>query len=224
MPQRTSLSSRADKMRNGYEMDASTYNKLLTKNVTKIYKHALDSAVKDINEELKTISDKLGISDCIDPINATPTFISLKDHKPDFGNHPKCPTKSELGKVSKAILDNINNQIRGQTQSNRWRNTTEAISSFQSINNKQRKSLISFDIVEFYPSISESLLDRSITWAQDFTEITPKDITIIKHARKSLFFHNNHTWSKRNPESTFDVSMGSFGLFIPGVSKKSIGV
>ena len=39
----------------------------------------------------------------------------------------------------------------------------------------------------------------------------PKDITIIKHARKSLLFHNNHTWSKRNPESTFVVSIGSYG-------------
>ena len=43
-------------------------------------------------------------------------FISLKDHKPDFENHPKCrlinPAKSQLGKVSKAILDKINNIIR----------------------------------------------------------------------------------------------------------------
>ena len=74
-----------------------------------------------------------------------------------------------------------------------------------------------------YPSISESLLDRSIAWAQQFTIISPKDIAIIKHARKSLLFHNNHTWSKRDSDSTFDVSMGSYdgaeiceliGLFI----------
>ena len=106
---------------------------------------------------------------------------------------------------------------------NQWRNTTEAISWFQSIKDKQRKSLISFDIVDFYPSISESLLDRPIAWAQQFTIIFPKDIAILKHARKSLLFHNNHTWSKRDSDSTFDVSMGSYdgaeiceliGLFI----------
>ena len=132
-------------------------------------------------------------------------------------------TKSELGKVSKAILGNINNQIWAQTQVNQWRNTTEAISWFKSIKDKQQKSLISFDIVDFYPSISESFLDRSITWARQITEITPKNITIIKHAPKSLLFHKNHAWSKRNPESTFEVSMGSYdgaeicelvGLFI----------
>ena len=45
----------------------------------------------------------------------------------------------------------------------------------------------------------------------------------MKHARKSLIFHNNYTWSKLNSDSTFDVSMGSYdgaeiceliGLFI----------
>ena len=147
-------------------MDASTYNKLLTENVTKTYKHAPDSAVKEISRELKTISDEFSISDCIDPMKTPPAFISLKDHKPDVENNPKYrlinPAKSELGKVSKAILDNINNQIRAQAQINQCQNTTEAISWFQSIKDKQRKSLISFDIVDFYPSISESLLDRSI--------------------------------------------------------------
>ena len=118
--------------------------------MTKTYKHAPDSAVKEINRELKTISDELSISDRIDPMNTTPAFISLKDHKQDFENHPKCrlinPAKSELGKLSKAMLDNINNQIRAQTQVNQWRNTTEAISWFQSIKDKQRKSLIYRDM------------------------------------------------------------------------------
>ena len=48
-------------------------------------------------------------------MNETPAFISLKDHKADFENHPKCclinPAKSSLGKVSKSILDNINNDM-----------------------------------------------------------------------------------------------------------------
>ena len=72
-------------------------------------------------------------------------------------------------------------------------------------------------IVDFYPSISEDLLDKAIAWAKQFTQIS--DITIIKHARKSLLFHKNQTRSKRY----FDVAMGSYhgaeiceliGLFI----------
>ena len=55
----------------------------------------------------------------IDPVNNTPAFISLKDNKPDFENHLKCrlinPCKSQLGKVSKALLGKINSNIRAQT-------------------------------------------------------------------------------------------------------------
>ena len=203
----------ADKTRNIYEMDAPTYNKLLTENVTKTYKHAQDGILNDISEELKTIANDLRISNRINPMNETPAFITLKDHKPDFENHPKCrlinPAKSELGKVSKSILDNISSHIRNQTKVNQWRNSTDAISWFQSIQDKHRKSFISFDIVDFYPSISEQLLDRSIAWAKQFTKITENDITVIKHTRKSLLFHQHRIWSKRNTENTFDVTMGS---------------
>ncbi len=192
----------ADKTRNIYEMDAPAYNKLLTENVTKAYKHAHDNIKNEINQELKTIADDLKISNRIDPMNETPAFISLKDHKQDFENHPKCqlinPAKShQLGKVSKSILDNINNKIRAHTHVNQWRNSTDAISWFQSIQDKQRKSFISFDIVDFYPSISEQLLDRSIAWAEQFTEDSDRELANIKHTRKSLLFHQNRSWSKR---------------------------
>ena len=113
--------------------------------------------------------------------------------------------------------------IRQKTQASQWRNSTDVISWFKSIPCKERKSFISFDITDFYLSISEQLLDRSISWARQFTDITEKDINIIKHARKSLLFHKNQSWSKRNTDSVFDVTMGSFdgaevcelvGLFI----------
>ena len=208
-------------------MDAPAYNKLLTENVTKTYKHAHDGIKNEINDELKSIAGGLKISDRLDPMNEAPAFISLKDHKQDFENHPKCrlinPAKSQLGKVSKSILDNINNEIRAHIQVNQWRNSTDAISWFQSIENKQRKSFISFDIVDFYPSISEQLLDRAISWAKQFANITDRDVAIIKHTRKSLLFHQDRAWSKRNSDNTFDVTVGSYdgaevceliGLFI----------
>ena len=119
-------------------------------------------------------------------------------------------TTSQYIYIYIAILDKINNIIRTQTQMNQWRNTSEAISWFKEIKDKHRKSFISFDIIDFYPSISEDLLDKAITWAKRFTNISDNDITIIKHARKSLLFHMNHTWSKRNSNSTFDVAMGSY--------------
>ena len=178
----------------------------------------------------------LNISNRVDPMSKTNAFISLKDHKPDFENNPKCrlinPAKSQLGKVSKAILDNINNHIRTQTQMNQWRNTDDAISWFKSIDDKHRKSFISFDIVDFYPSITEDLLDQTIEWAKQYTEISANDIKVIKHARKSLLFHNNMAWSKQISNNNFDVTMGSYngaetcelvGLFILNSLQKLFG-
>ncbi|XP_068673499.1 uncharacterized protein [Montipora foliosa] len=134
--------------------------------------------------------------------------------------------KSDVGKISKSILDAVNSKIREQTGVNQWRNSSDTIAWFQSIPLKNRKSFISFDILDFYPSITESLLDQSIDWATQFTAITDSDIRIIKHARKSL------PWVKRDFSNAFDVTMGSFdgaeicelvGLFILSKLKDTFG-
>ena len=82
---------------------------------------------------------------------------------------------------------------------------------------------LSFDIVDFYPSITEKLLDKVISWAKAIRPISDDHVAVIKHARKSLLFHQDKTWVKRNNETMFDVTMGSYdgaeicelvGLFI----------
>ena len=86
--------------------------------------------------------------------------------------------------------------------------------------------------MDFYPSITESLLDQSIDWATQFTAITDSDIRIIKHARKSLLFHDSLLWVKRDSSNAFDVTMGSYdgaetcelvGLFIFSKLKDTFG-
>ena len=86
--------------------------------------------------------------------------------------------------------------------------------------------------VDFYPSITESLLDQSIDWATQFTAITDSDTRIIKHARKSLLFHDGLPWVKRDSSNAFDVTMGSYdgaeicelvGLFILSKLKDTFG-
>ena len=182
------------------------------------------------------LASELDISGRVDRTSENPAFITLKDHKPNFENHPKCrlinPSKSSLGKVSKVILDRINNDIRDQVHVNQWRNSTDVISWFINIKDKSRKSFISFDIVDFYPSISESLLDQAIEWAKQHSEISDQDIQVIKHARKSLLHHDGTAWRKRNSDSTFDVTMGSYdgaevceliGLFVLDTLKDRFG-
>ena len=80
---------------------------------------------------------------------------------------------------------------------------------FKKIDNKPNHMFLSFDIVEFYPSITEDLLDRVIEWAKSLTPILDDDIAIIKHARKSLLFNGDTPWIKRSGNSMFDVTMGS---------------
>ena len=50
-----------------------------------------------------------------------PAYITIKDHKENFNINPKCrlinPAKSELGKVAKTIVENINS-VRGKLHCN----------------------------------------------------------------------------------------------------------
>ena len=67
-------------------------------------------------------------------------FISLKDHKENFENKPKCrlinPAKSNSGKISKLILDKVNTHLRTILNVNQWRNTQNVIEWFGNIEQK----------------------------------------------------------------------------------------
>ena len=121
--------------------------------------------------------------------------------------------------------------MRQKLNSNQWRNTQQVISWFGNINDKDRHSFISFDIVDFYPSISEKLLNEALAWASDLATITENDISIIKHARKSLLFGNGKLRTKKPGSNSF-FTMGSFdgaeicelvGLFILNNLGKKFG-
>ena len=226
----------ADKTWNIYEMNAEKYNKLLTDNITKNYKLGNETTMGDINNELKDIAEQLGIGNRIEPMAQRQTFISLKDHKNDFENHPKCrlinPTKSELGKVSKTYLDTINTKIRTATNANQWRNSAAVIDWFKSLCDKNRHTFLSFDIFDFYPSISEDLLNKALSWATNLVTITDQQIEVIMHARKSLLFNKEKPWIKKGNATSFDVTMGSYdgadvcelvGLFILNSLEKTFG-
>ena len=123
-------------------------------------------------------------------------------------------------------------QLRTILNVNQWRNTQNVIEWFGNIEQKSRHSFISFDIVDFYPSISENLLDQALSWASGLADISHEDISIIKHARKSLLFNNGKPWVKNNNSNLFDVTMGSYdgaeicelvGLFILNHLGKSFG-
>ena len=82
------------------------------------------------------------------------------------------------------------------------------IELFGNVNEKTRHSFILFDIVDFYPSISEKLLDQALSWASSLADISDEDISIIEHGRKLLIFNNGKSWIKNNNANLFDVTMG----------------
>ena len=127
--------------------------------------------------------------------------------------------KSQIGIVSKQILEKINNTIRSQSNFNQWRNTSTVISWFRSIPKSECKFL-KFDIVDFYPTISEDILrdaiifaksyvDIAIIFAKSYVDIEDSDIYTILHLRKSLLFSTDGVWIKHRG-SLFDVTMGSY--------------
>ena len=71
------------------------------------------------------------ISDRIDINSKNTCFIILKDHKENFLNNPEVglinPAKNELGRISKAIHNNINKRLCTSLNINQWKNTTSVI-------------------------------------------------------------------------------------------------
>ena len=65
---------------------------------------------------------KLKIDDRVEVTAQKEAFITLKDHKDNFANKSTCrlinPSKQEIGKISKQILDDINQKLVAATNVN----------------------------------------------------------------------------------------------------------
>ena len=131
----------ADKTTNFYKLDKPQYNKLLKDSITSTYKKADKTTKMSIDREARSIAAELKIDDRTECIAPRQAFITLKDHKENFAYNPTCrlinPAKSELGIVSKKILDSINNNIRRKTALNQWKNTAAVLDWFKAIPEKQ---------------------------------------------------------------------------------------
>ena len=64
-------------------------------------------------------------------------FVTLNDHKQNFRSVAPCHLinrcKSELGKISKIILENISKTLIEKLNVNQWKNTETVIHWFKSI-------------------------------------------------------------------------------------------
>ena len=71
------------------------------------------------------------IDDRIDSLATKDSFITLKDHKPNFNNNPTCglinPSKSEIRIISKQILQRINAAVLEHINVKQWKNADSVI-------------------------------------------------------------------------------------------------
>ena len=160
-----------------------------------------------------SIKSQLEISDRVYSLSCRNAFITIKDHKDNFLNNTKCrlinPAKPETGKISKKILTRVVTSLREKTKFNQWKNSFSVIEWFKNLKDKSKLSFIQFDIVEFYPSITENLLKSALNWAKNLVNLSKEEISIIVETKKSILFHNGQPWVKKGSR-LFNVTMGSF--------------
>ena len=67
--------------------------------------------------------------------------------------------------VSKKMHGQILSDVRSKSLLIQFKNSDSTIAWFKKIENKHRKSVIQFDVCDFYGSISQNLVENSLTFA-----------------------------------------------------------
>ena len=80
--------------------------------MTSTYKKVRGKIKEKIEKSGRKFAKDKGVLERIGRNGETECFITLKDHKPKFENHPTTrlinPSKNEIGRISKVVLDSIN--------------------------------------------------------------------------------------------------------------------
>ena len=208
---------KADKSNNYYKVTPEEYSDLLKRDIENKYKRCKeeDGIYKDVEKVTKgdkKIAEKLKLEDRIYKTSERQAYLLLKDHKENFANKKQSrlinPTKTNIGRVTKQILETVRNVIKEKTNLMQWMNTVSVLQWFKKIENKKKYTFIQFDIESFYPSISEKLLTNAINWASSYKHISDDQKEMIFHVRQNFLYNNGKPWVKNG--RNFDVPMGSY--------------
>ena len=136
----------ADKTSNMYRLNKNDYENLLRNAITTTYKKANKKTGTKINKEGIKFAKHADILDKIEINGTGNSFVTLKDHKKNFTNHPTTrlinPSKNEIGRISKHILEKINTELVSKLSVNQWKNTISVIKWFKNINNQRLKGFL----------------------------------------------------------------------------------
>ena len=177
------------------------------------YKKVPDKIRNKVNADGKKIIENKEVVSRMFVNGSNSCFITLEDHKSNFLNNPKVrllnPAKNKLGRISKFILDRTNTSLRNLIKVNEWKGTSDVIEWFKNIGNKQKRNFTLFDIKDFYPTITQELITKSLKFAGEQVQISNDDRKVIYHAGKFLLFNEGGTWMKK--DGLFDMTMGAYG-------------
>ena len=111
--------------------------------------------MKSINKATKKFAEKLKISDRMECMDESEAYITIKDHNENFSEKTTfrlaIPSKSDIGKVFKRILDQINQNNLRNTYFHHCKSTS-VIDCFKAIYNKPQYTFLVFITESLYPS------------------------------------------------------------------------
>ena len=133
------------------------------KNVTKTYQKCNANKSNSINFKAKQIASKLKTDDRVQKLDENEVYVTIKDQKEGFPEKISCrlikPSKTDIGKISKQMLDRVSNTILVKNKVNHRKNTYSVLEWYRNIKRKDQCSFVVFDIESFYTSISTKLFD-----------------------------------------------------------------
>ena len=96
---------------------------------------------------------------------------------------------------------------------NQWKNTRGVLNRYSQQRQKSKRSFFTFDIIDFYPSISDKRLNKSIelAWIHRTQSIGISEYETIMHSRWTLLYdYKGNMWTKKERKKQFDDFMGAF--------------
>ena len=128
---------RSDKSKNIYKIKPSKYQEILKSKITNNYKIDYNNTIEQIDKDTSKFASRLQIEDRLGKFKKKEAYILFKDHKPYFENKMPSrlinPSKTELDRISKCIIQNIVNNVKKANHCNLWENSYETIEWFRGI-------------------------------------------------------------------------------------------
>ena len=128
--------------------------------------------MENVNKADKLLTESLELENRIYPFSERDAFVTIKDHKDNYQDNTKCtlinPAKTDMGKVSKKILARIVMKLQELRKFKQWKNSYSVIDWFKSLKHKKKLTFLQFDIIDFYPSITERVLKNALNFAKQY--------------------------------------------------------